>query len=263
VNDQQSQGYAWRDRPPSKGEVERLRLVLSAFQDGSGTERAPDGKTRAGWLQVERALAEVFGGITQENKGVFDVLIDASGDKQFGLSVKTSQRRSDDRVLMELANSEAKFRAAAEKDEVDWQADPSGSGKSVLEEVRRWHRAVEADVDVDRSSYVIMTHDRGRMRHELFWWPLALPDAEGLSWSRPDKRGSSGTPGRAIVGQEEEGRLVEFYPWSGGQLKLFPRGDSAQWRSGQFELESPPTTSLAGRAAEYWPEKWKQAGGQA
>jgi hypothetical protein len=44
--------FAFRDRPPSEDELERLRLVLSVFQDGSGNVRVRDGTTRAEWRQV-------------------------------------------------------------------------------------------------------------------------------------------------------------------------------------------------------------------
>jgi hypothetical protein len=50
--------FAFRDRPPSEDEFERLRLVLSVFQDGSGNVHVRDGTTRADWRQVERAIAE-------------------------------------------------------------------------------------------------------------------------------------------------------------------------------------------------------------
>lgn len=250
-----SGGYAWRDRNPSPDEVERLRLILSAFKDGSGNVRAPDGRTRADWRQVERAVAECFGGEATEAKGIFDVLIEPEDGKPFGLSVKTSQRRKDGRVLMELANPAAQLKAAAEVDQVDWETDPEGSGGSLLRTITSWHDAQRPTVDVERSSYVVLTHDREKTRYQLFRFPLRLPDPDALSWSQRESRG------RTIVGKEDDETLIEFYPWSGGQVKFFPQGDSAIWRSSSFELETPPATSLTRRAAEYWPEKWQRAGG--
>src|SRR4051812_30883777 len=101
--------YAFRDRPPTAQELERLRLVLSVFRDGSGNTQMPDGSKRADWRQVERAIAEVFGGVTAESKAVFDIDFPTDDALPYGASVKTSLRRKDDRVLMEMANSPALF----------------------------------------------------------------------------------------------------------------------------------------------------------
>ena len=45
------------DRPPTTQEVEKLRLILSTFQDGSGQLALSDGRTLPGWRDFERALA--------------------------------------------------------------------------------------------------------------------------------------------------------------------------------------------------------------
>jgi len=250
-------GYPWRDRDPSPDEVERFRLMLSVFKDGSGNVRMDDGTTRADWRQVERTLAECFGGATNEDKGVFDVILKPTDDEPFGLSAKTSQRRTDSRVLMELANSPAKFKAAAIEDAVDWEASSAdGIGWSMLKTVRGWHEELRPVIDIDRSSYVVLTHDRKKIEYQLFRFPLELPDAEQLDWSQRTSRG------RAIVGKRDDDILIEFYPWSGGQVKFFPHGDSAPWHSEILELETPTkVTGLGGRAKEYWPELWAQAGG--
>jgi hypothetical protein len=36
--------------------------------------------------------------------------------------------------------------------------------------IEGWHREVE-DVDVERSAYVVLTHDQGKVEYELFWFP--------------------------------------------------------------------------------------------
>jgi hypothetical protein len=81
---------------PSASELERLRLALSVFQDGSGWESIKKTKKQggdriyyAGYRQFERTVADVFGGIAPENKGIFDVFVPLPGtDTHFGVSCK-------------------------------------------------------------------------------------------------------------------------------------------------------------------------------
>ena len=60
------------DRAPTDSEVERIRLVLSTFQDGTGMN---DGGRRPGWRDFERAVAVVLNADAPESKFVFDVLL--------------------------------------------------------------------------------------------------------------------------------------------------------------------------------------------
>src|SRR5215216_7172256 len=81
---------------PSASELEHLRLALSVFQDGSGWESIKKTKKQggdriyyAGYRQFERIVADVFGGIAPENKGIFDVFVPLSAtDMHFGISCK-------------------------------------------------------------------------------------------------------------------------------------------------------------------------------
>ncbi len=245
-------GRAFRDRDPTPHELERLRLVLSTFQDGSGNVRMADGTKRADWRQVERAIAEVFDGETAENKGVFDALFAVDGSLPFGLSIKTSRRRGDDRVLMELANSPRKFMLAAEREGVDWNEGVEKTGAVAVREISSWHHQLDREVDVARSRYAVLTHDTKKVEFELFSFELALPDPKTLRWE---------IRGEAVVGRPAEGRppLFEFYPRAGGQVKYYPAGDAALYRSGVFRLETPPAMTLLERAAEYWPDAWEAA----
>ena len=100
----------------SKNEVERLRLALSIFQDGTGWEtikpKKPGGERvyYAGYRQFERIVAEVFGGIAPENKGIFDVFIPIAGtDTHYGISCKMRSEldkalKDGGRVYIEMSN---------------------------------------------------------------------------------------------------------------------------------------------------------------
>lgn len=54
--------------PLSVQEVEKLRLILSTYQDGTGMLAASDGLTLPGWRDFERAVAATLGGIARESK---------------------------------------------------------------------------------------------------------------------------------------------------------------------------------------------------
>src|ERR1700748_544438 len=103
------------DRPPTEREVERLRLLLSTYQDGTGMYPAKGGLTVPGWRDFERAVALAFNGEAQENKAIFDVLL-PSEDKpgvNYGLSCKMRRElkklERTGRASLELSNSAGQF----------------------------------------------------------------------------------------------------------------------------------------------------------
>ncbi len=65
---------AFVERNPSHTEIERLRLVLSTYQDGTGMLAQKSGTTLPGWRDFERSVALAFGGVAQESKFIFDIL---------------------------------------------------------------------------------------------------------------------------------------------------------------------------------------------
>ena len=103
------------DRAPSSDELERFRLILSTYQDGTGMIAAEGGKTLPGWRDFERSAALAFDGEPSENKDVFDVRLPNPDrvDVYYGISCK--MRRELDRILkdgratIELSNSAKKF----------------------------------------------------------------------------------------------------------------------------------------------------------
>ena len=70
---------AFVDRPPTSNELQKLRLVLSTYQDGTGQLAQQGDLTLPGWRNFERSVALVFGGKAQESKAVFDVLLPDQG----------------------------------------------------------------------------------------------------------------------------------------------------------------------------------------
>ncbi len=263
--------HVFRDRPPSPEEFERLRLILSTFRDGSGQERPKGLGPQPGWRDFERAVAWALGGATQENKGVFDVLVTPPCVAlPYGLSCKTSAvaNLAPSKVLFELHNSNAKawdelMARGVAQGPGDDLIDPYDTGLALIEQVGAWHDECRPLVDVSSSSYLVLIHDRRTWGHwRLLWYPLTLdkPDPASLTWSREGRRIQGADPS---TGE----RLWEWYGWSGGQLKYYPRVSDATWDSGWFSLETPRPEDLTAKAATYfasqWPSSLPAAGGGA
>ena len=69
---------------PTASQIAKLRLILSAYQDGTGQLAAPNGMTLPGWRDFERAVAAAFDGQAQESKYVFDVIVTPQKDGDRG-----------------------------------------------------------------------------------------------------------------------------------------------------------------------------------
>src|SRR5690242_10859023 len=103
---------------PTSAQIEKLRLILSTYQDGTGMI-IKDGRNLPGWRDFERAVAIAFNGKAQESKHVFDVIVPGKDDEDpYGISCKmrgelskSSDRRSRNdqflkgRISMEMSNA--------------------------------------------------------------------------------------------------------------------------------------------------------------
>jgi hypothetical protein len=175
---------AFASRNPTPQEVERLRLVLSTFRDGSGMIAAGD-ETFPGWRDFERAVAAVLGGSAPEAKGVFDVIVPSTNlpATDYGLSIKSKKLglqgglanlSSAGRVYMELSNSPAKFLAclkAISFTEANFTAKkrPKEVGEVVLSIVTGWHddsvrlhrEVYGRALDLSNSRYLVLSYHHG------------------------------------------------------------------------------------------------------
>jgi len=254
------------DRAPSKGEIERLRLILSTYQDGTGM-LVHGGATLPGWRDFERSVALAFGGAASESKAIFDVVLSApaaDGRPQYGISCKMRRELNrvvrDGRVTIELSNAAGEFWSALRAREVSEatlseRADIAGVALDSV--VRAWHQGVShaagGEVDIGRSYYLVLLWNKD-LDYQLFQFPLDLWDASRLKWSVP-----SGA--KRLCGHDGNGDLIEWYFGSGGQLKLYPLATTAIWRSDRFRLEPLPATlpPAIGKAATYFPDHWAAA----
>jgi len=239
-----------------------MRLILSTFRDGGGqVVLKKTGASMPGFRDFERTVAAVCGGQTREDKGVFDVLILAGGgDLPFGISCKMSktQPQLHGASFMELTNSAKKFSDEFARLNLSWVHNPAMAGNAFVELVSGWHTALQTEIDVPRSRYLVLAHDSKWENFQLQCFPLSLKVANpviDVEWTVEGKRAPTSINGYVLHNGRRH-RLWQLYPNSGGQLKYYPPLSWAFWVSDPFTLEQPPAESLSERAQEYFPHLW-------
>jgi hypothetical protein len=251
------------DRSPTGAEVEKLRLILSTYQDGTGMLSVTGGKTLPGWRDFERSVALCFGGIALESKAIYDVLLpDPNRKFNYGISCKMRntlrQVDKDGRVTIELSNAAGEFWALLEPlgiNQQNYAQHANTVGKSLIERVERWHYQVDVNnggsVDTAQSIHLSLQYDARNLNYQLFHFPILLPKPETISWE---------ISGRHLVGKLDEKTIIEWYGLSGGQLKYYPHYSSAVWMSDKFTLEPIPENTDSGimnKVLIYFPHKWE------
>ncbi len=253
-------------RPPTDKEVERFRLILSTYQDGTGM-LADEGKsTLPGWRDFERSFALATDGIAPEDKGIYDVYIPDLNREGivFGASCKMRGTlrtvRSRGLVTIEVSNAAGEFWDALKSeglDEETYSNEPQRSGEILIRLVESWHEKVglESDGNVDNSLsfFLSLQWDRRSGRYQLFRYPIDLPNPAELSWF---------FSGRRVYAEQDENLIFEWYGHSGGQLKYYPKAEDAIWRSNEFQLEPIPRgfeIGIMNKSATYFPDKWGKA----
>src|SRR5947209_8594715 len=109
------------------------------------------GGTLPGWRDFERTTAEAFGGIPQESKAIFDVLIPNPENIAVYTGISCKMRRElnrikrDGRVSLEISNSAGKFwdhLATFEITQANYKQRPVEVGTALLDLIHQWHEAV-------------------------------------------------------------------------------------------------------------------------
>jgi hypothetical protein len=250
---------------PTKSQVEKLRLALSTYQDGTGQLVFESDKSLPGWRDFERSVALVFDGIAQESKAIFDVLVPISykPEIRYGISFKMRKTlqvlNKTGRVTVEVSNSSGKFWDALSANGIDdYHSAPDTAGKILLDLVENWHNEVSLErggtVDISKSFYLLLQWDKRSGKYQLLQFSTRLPNPEILSWN---------VTGRRLIGSDKPGVMIEWYGHSGGQLKYYPFANQAIWSSPIFQLEPLPASDLGyglqRRVFEYFPELWRAA----
>lgn len=261
---------AFIDRPPTEKEAERIRLLLSTYQDGTGMNAIKGGGTLPGWRDFERSVAFALGGTASESKQLFDVVLDRhSGPDtpRYGLSCKMRSELNridrDGRVTVEVSNSLGKFWDHLHIKgitQATYRGEPREVGESIVELVHSWEAAegLVRNIDVTRSCYLVLSWNRSGL-YQLHQFPLRLFDPKEITWHFPEVvRGGVRGDARRLIGADASGTLIEWYGESGGQLKYYPFEKDATWRSERFRLEPLPDAihGVIHKAAAYYPRLW-------
>ena len=262
-------------RPSSAQEINRLRLFISTFGDGSGNQRGLDNTTRADWRQLERCVAEFVGAVGGENKEIFDVLApdDSDCNLLYGLSVKSKQLPvrqfnslgGNGRVYMEIANSPAKFfdaltnQLGVSEEQFRMQRFPKEVGDTVLRTVELWHQEGKSWIEehypakqllLNKSCYLSISLSKPARqlptRYQIHTFDLKYPN--NLIWRYKSDKCLTG-----FESQFPDEPLVDWYALSGGQLKYYPRASAARFASPVFTLETPAMLSIKQKAQTYFP----------
>lgn len=256
---------AYTQETVTSGQLEKIRLVLSTYQDGSGQLARPNGKTLPGWRDFERAVALAFQGVAQESKAIYDVIVPLSAvpGTHCGIACKMRKLLRDvqrtGRVTIEVSNSSGRFWDALQREGLDdFETAPARAGDILLRLVEQWHDDVDiahgGNIDNSKSFYLVLQWDEKTLTYQMYQYALTFPDPTTLSWS---------AQGRRLVGEDARGVIIEWYGRSGGQLKYYPPVEQAIWVSAIFTLEPLPGSDevygVLRKVREYYPELWQRA----
>ena len=253
------------DRPPTQGEFEKLRLLLSTFQDGTGQNH---GGLKPGWRDFERVIAVLLDGEAVESKAIFDVQVPdpVNPAVKYGIACKMRREMSyldrTGKLTLELSNADKRFWAELQRNGIDranFRNHPDVVGRLIVRLVERWQNEVSTnnggDIDLSKSSYFVLTYHPRTYTYILHQLGLPIPDPDTLHWSYPSES--------RLLGELNGEKLFEWYFNSGGQLKYYPRADSAIWTSERFTLEPLPpdaeANSVLAKAQAYFPVLWKHS----
>lgn len=262
------------DRFPTDAEIEKLRLLLSTFQDGTGQLKGVHNQTLPGWRDFERACALTFNGQTVESKFFVDIVFPLTDSPRtfYGLDCKMrGELRLVERygkIYVEVTNaakllwSQLHLKGITQD---NYRSKPELAGNSLIEAVEFIKQNGSAiyppgPIVTQKSYYLVLLWDQNSGNYQLYQLPLKLPNPGDLTWVCYVSQRGDGTETTRLVGENADGVLYEWYGDSGGQFKYYPSVESAIWKSPIFKLE--PLSDLVelgilAKAKAYFPEQWK------
>ena len=178
---------AFIERFPTEQEVERIRLLLSTYQDGTGMLAADNGLTLPGWRDFERSVALALQGQAAESKAIFDVTFSNANHEMLSYGLSCKMRRElnrvnrDGRVTIEVSNTTVgefwKHLAQSAIHQQNYRDNPANVGNSLLELVNRWHQAESTlgggKIDLARSYYLVLLWNTTGW-YRLYQYPLNI-----------------------------------------------------------------------------------------
>lgn len=254
-------------------DVEKIRLILSTYQDGTGMLADTERLTLPGWRDFERAVALALGGEAQESKYIFDVLLSIPGKKiKRGISCKMRRELNrldrNGRVTIEMTNSAGKFWDYLNLqgiDQTNYKEYSKEVGKALIHLIEKPYDTVNLEyggvVDLSTSYYLVLSWNK-KGWYQLHQFSLTIPNSDKINWYFPSVNNALETTARRLNGDDSTGTLFEWYGESGGQLKYYPLAKDAIWASERFQLEPLRENAEYGileKVATYFPELWAKA----
>ncbi len=270
-------GLPFVHRAPNELELERLRLLLSTYQDGSGM-LPPKGKRTTslpGFRDFERATAAVFGGVAVESKFFVDVIfaLTQAPDTFYGVDCKMrgELRKAENAglITVEVTNASAEIWSSLVNTGITQATlidNATLAGPAVIEAIEFMKKRgsssyVHGPIVADSSYYLVLLWDNTSGYYRLYQLPIALPLSEGIDWACEIRRANTTESAtRTLIGRYKGNVLYEWYGFSGGQFKYYPQTRDALWTSDRFQLEplnDRNDVGLVAKAKAYFPEKWK------
>ena len=254
-------------------DVEKIRLILSTYQDGAGMLALTTGLTLPGWRDFERAVALALGGEAQESKYIFDVLLPIP-DKKTKRGISCKMRRElnrldrDGRVTIEISNSAGKFWNYLNLqgiNQTNYKERSAEVGRALIHLIEKSYDTANLEyggiVDLSTSYYLVLSWNKQGW-YQLHQFSLTIPNSDQINWYFPTINNTSETIARRLNGDDSAGTLFEWYGESGGQLKYYPLAKDAIWASERFQLEPLRENTeygILGKVATYFPELWAKA----
>ncbi|NJM12781.1 MAG: hypothetical protein HC889_13755 [Synechococcaceae cyanobacterium SM1_2_3] len=173
-------------------EVEKIRLILSTYQDGTGMLAHKEGLTLPGWRDFERSVALALGGEAQENKYIFDVLLSTPDNKKIhGISCKMRRELNridrDGRVTIEISNSAGKFWDYLNLqgiDQTNYKARSMEVGRALIHLIEKSYVTANIEqggiVDLSTSYYLVLSWNKQGW-YQLHQFSLTIPNSEKLT----------------------------------------------------------------------------------
>ena len=250
-------------------EVEKIRLLMSTYQDGTGQLKTEKG-TLPNWRDFERSVASALGGRAFESKSFFDVVVDNHTDQsRIGISCKMRNTLAyfnrKGPISLELTNAYNKFWKELHKHKMEnirfVRLVPEKAGKIIVDLYGSWKfsAADEIEVDLSHSSYLVCLYDTKSEVFQLFSLPILLPNPENLTWKVRESKSNDDNRGTLIATLDDK-VVIEWYAISGGQFKYYPTIEQVTWKSEPFKLEPLPDIEgghgIIQKAKAYFPNKW-------
>ncbi len=252
--------------------VEKIRLLMSTYQDGTGQLLITGGNTLPNWRDFERSVATAFKGQAFENKGFLDVKIDGQEIDELGkIGISCKMREalavfdSKETITLELSNANEKFWTELRKNKIEnirfIRLVPEKAGKLIVDLYESWKHeaATKVGVDIEKSFYLTCLYNLKKGNYQLFALPFLLPDPATLEWTVREYKDGNENQG-TLIAKKNKKLIIEWYCISGGQLKYYPTKEDLIWQSECFGLEPLANMEsgygLIQKAKTYFPSKW-------